>query len=80
VKKLTSPSVLFLLGAFSSAPLFGIYMYFGPLVLLVSPIYFLNKFFNADEPSLKKIRQTASFIFGALCGWLAIYFLFVKGK
>jgi|GEM_PF-2532551 len=55
-------------------------MYFGPLVLLVSPIYFLNKFFNADEPSLKKIRQTASFIFGALCGWLAIYFLFVKGK
>lgn len=73
-----SPSVLFFLGALSSAPLFGVYMYFGPIVVVTSPVYFLYKFFNNGESSLKAIRQAASFILGALCSWLAIYFLFVK--
>ena len=73
-----SPSGMFFLGALSSAPLFGVYMYFGPIIVVASPVYALYLFLNNGETSFKTIRKLLGFILGALCSWIAIYFLFVK--
>jgi hypothetical protein len=71
------PSTLFLLGALSSLPLFGIYMYFGPIVVIATPIYALYLFLNNGESALKTIQSLASFVCGALVSWITIYFAFI---
>lgn len=53
-------------------------MYFGPLIVIASPIYALYLFVNKGEASLNELRRIFSFIAGALCSWLLIYFLYIK--
>lgn len=53
-------------------------MYFGPIIVVASPVYALYLFLNNGESSFKTIRQIFGFILGALCSWIAIYFIFFK--
>jgi hypothetical protein len=64
---------LFLLGVLSNGLLFGVYMWFGAFLLLVTPLYSLYLFLNEGVNSIKKIGSTLSFIGGATCGWVAIF-------
>jgi hypothetical protein len=75
MKKLIQSRLLFFIfGAISSAPLFGVYMYFGPIILIMTLIISLV----SNEDSLKELGRMFSFIFGAMLGWAAMYFLWIK--